>query len=120
MADLSPAARERAQRTVSVADVFAAHAQEIAVAVELLPAKHVLVAIVDSENEFRGTHQVDETDLIERVKELEGPDGWAMVFSAGAHPEHVRTRTGEMASIAQKRADAIDRITARQTQSGDA
>ncbi len=114
MPDLTPAARERARRTVGVAEVFAVHADEIAAAVIGLPAGHVLVAIVDADHEFRGTHQVEETELIERVKELEGPQGWAMVFSAGAEPEHVRGRTDSMASLAQRRIDTIDRITARQ------
>jgi hypothetical protein len=110
---LSPAAAHRGHRTIAVSDVFAAHADEIAAAVAHLQIRHVLVAVVDAEHEFAGTHEVPETNLIERVKELEFPDGWAMVFSPGASAEHVRTRTTEMAALARKRIAAIERINAR-------
>lgn len=113
MADLSPEAKQRARLTIAASEIFAAHADEIAEAVGRLPDKHILVAVVDVDHKFRGTHQVDETELIDRVKELEGPGGWAMVFSSGAEPSHVRGRTSAWASIAQKRIDAIERITAR-------
>lgn len=114
MPDLSPEAKDRARRTVDVATVFGDHADEIAEAVAALPEGTVLVAVVDGAHRFTGTHHVSTEDLVERVSELEGPGGWAMVFSPGADPAHVRRRSGEMASIASKRVDAIDRITAKQ------
>jgi hypothetical protein len=114
MPDLSPQARERARRTVGVADVFAEHADEIEAAVADVPDGHVLVAVVDAEHQFTGTHHVSTDDLVNRVTELEGPGGWAMVFSPGADADSVRRRTGELASIAGQRIAAIDRITARQ------
>jgi hypothetical protein len=113
MPDLSPQARERARRTVGVADVFADHAEQIEAAVADVPEGHVLVAVVDAEHRFTGTHHVSTAELVNRVTELEGPGGWAMVFSPGADAESVRRRTEEMASIAGQRVAAIDRITAR-------
>jgi hypothetical protein len=110
---LSPAAAARGLRQITVAEVFAAHAEEIAAAVPNLPAKHVLVAVVGGDDSFRGTHPVSETELIERVKELEFPDSHAMVFSPGADADHVRTRTTEMAALARKRIETIERINAR-------
>jgi hypothetical protein len=114
MADLTPEARERASRTIVVADIFAEHAEEIAAAVGDLPTDHVLVAVINRDHEFTGLHEVDKTNLVERVVELEGPGGWAMVFSPGADAGHVRGRTSDMADIAGKRIAAIDRIRARQ------
>jgi hypothetical protein len=114
MADLTPEARERATRTIAVAEIFAQHAAEIEVGVADLPDGHVLVAVIDAGHNFTGMHQVDKTDLVARVVELEGPGGWAMVFSPGADADHVRGRTVEMADIAGKRISAIDRIRARQ------
>lgn len=114
MADLTPEARARAARTIVVAEIFADHADEIAQAVVDLPDDHVLVAVIDHDYQFTGMHQVDKTNLVERVVELEGPGGWAMVFSPGADPDHVRGRTADMADIAGKRVSAIDRIRARQ------
>jgi hypothetical protein len=110
---LSPAAAQRGHRAISVAEIIAAHADEIANAVPHLPAKHVLVAVVGADDSFRGTHPVSETELIERIKELEFPDSHAMVFSPGADAEHVRTRANEMATLARKRIETIERINAR-------
>jgi hypothetical protein len=113
MPDLSPEAKERARRTIAVAEVFSGHADEIAAAVEDVPDGHVLVAVVDAGHAFVGTYFVSKQDLVERVPALEGPDGWAMVFSPGADVDHVQRRTSDMADIAQQRVAAIDRITSR-------
>jgi hypothetical protein len=117
MPDLSPQAQERARRTIEVADVFAAHADEIEQAVASVPSGHVLVAVVDASHRFTGLHHVDTEQLIDRIAELEGPGGWAMVFSPGADASSVRRRTEEMASIAQQRIATIDRINARRADS---
>jgi hypothetical protein len=111
--DFSPEARERAHRTVLVSDVFADNAEIIVAALPGVPEGHVLIAVVDPSHEFSGTHHVEQTALVERVPELEDGGGWAMVFSPGASVDDVRRRTNEMASIAAKRAAAIDRILAR-------
>jgi hypothetical protein len=113
MPDLSPEARARAGRTVEVSAVFAAHADEIVAALADVPAGHVLIALVDHQHEFSGTHHVEKATMVERIPELEGPDGWAMVFSPGATVADIARRTAEMADIAGKRIAAIDRITAR-------
>jgi hypothetical protein len=115
--DFSPAARERAHRTVLVADVFADHAEIIIAALPDVPDGAVLVAVVDGDHAFAGTHSVDRAELVERVPELETGGGWAMVFSPGISVDDVRRRTDEMASIARQRAAAIDRINAKRASS---
>ncbi len=111
--DLSPQARERAAQTVEVADVFAENAEVIVARLPELPDQHVLVVVVDATRQVTGLHHVAQADLVMRVPELETSGGWAMVFSPTSTAEDVRRRAQEMASIAQKRAEAIDRITAR-------
>ena len=111
--DLSPQARERANRTILVADVFSDNADAIAGELPYLAEGFVLVAVVDAGHDFTGTHQVDRTELVERIPELEGEGGWAMVFSPGASADEIRRRTDEMASIARQRVTAIDRIVQR-------
>lgn len=111
--DYSPEARERAYRTVLVADVFADNAEVIVAALPDLPEGSVLVAVVDADHAFGGTHRVERHELVERVPELEADGGWAMVFSPGVSVDDVRRRTDEMASIASQRAAAIERIVAR-------
>jgi len=113
---LSPAAAERGHRAITVSEIIAAHADEIAAAVPHLPAKHVLVAVVGGDDSFRGAHPVSETELIERVKDLEFPDSSAMVFSPGADAEHVRSRAAEMAALARKRIQTIERINSRRSE----
>ena len=115
MPDFSPQAMERARQTIAVAAVFGANAEVIAAAVLEVPDEHVLVAVVDVSQEFTGTHQVSTAELVEVVPSLEGDGGWAMVFSPGADAEHVRRRTAEMASIAQQRIDAIERIASKRS-----
>ncbi|HEU5008114.1 MAG TPA: hypothetical protein VFT67_14150 [Jatrophihabitantaceae bacterium] len=112
MPDLSPEAKARAVRTIDVAAVFADNAEIILAELPELPDGHVLVALVDADHAFTGTHYVEKANLVERIPQIEG-DGWAMVFSPGASVEDVRRRTAEMADIARARIAAIDRILAR-------
>lgn len=111
--DFSPEARERALRTILVADVFADHAEEIVADLLHIPGEHVLVAVVDENHGYGGTHHVEEAKIVARVPELEEPGGWAMVFSAGTNPVEVRRRADQMADIAKQRVQAIDRILAK-------
>jgi hypothetical protein len=111
--DYSPEARHRAGRTADAAAVFAEHAEIIVAALPDVPDGHVLVAVVDIEHSFNGTHHVLQEEIVERVPELEGDGGWAMVFTSGADVEAIRRRADEMATIARRRAEMIDRITRR-------
>ena len=115
--DLSPEQIERSRRTIRAAGVFADNAEVIVEHVAELPEDHVVVAVVTEDHEFAGVHHVSRLDLVERVPELEGPNGWAMVFSEGADHEHVAARTSEMISLADKRIEMISRITARRSSS---
>ena len=113
MVDLSPEARERARRTTLAAPVFAAQAEQIAQRVRRLGVDKVLVAVVDTHLEYLGAHEVSTGDLVAEVARLEGPDGWAMVFSAGVDSAEVQRRTNEMASLAAARFTALERLHAR-------
>jgi hypothetical protein len=117
MPDLSPEARVRADRTIAAAVVFSEHAERIAAALPDVPAEHVLVAVVDSTYRFTGTHHVHTGEMVERVPELEQPEGWAMVFTPGASAQDVQRRVQEWISINEQRIAAIDRILARRAQS---
>jgi hypothetical protein len=111
--DFSPRARADAEGKQRAAAVFAEHAEVIVAALPDVPAGHVLVAIVDDEQAFAGTHHVAQEQIVERVPELEGDGGWAMVFTVGIGVEDVRRRAEEMAVLARRRAETIDRIIAR-------
>ena len=102
---------------VAVAAVFADNAEQIVAALPELADEHVLVVVVDAQHELAGMHHVAQADLVMRVPELETAGGWAMVFSPSSTVEDVRRRAQEMASIAEKRAAAIDRIIARRDDS---
>lgn len=119
MPDLSPEAKDRARETIEVAEVFGANADEIAAAVAGAAEGHVVVAVVDGTHEFAGAHHVSRTELVDAVPAFEADGGWAMVFSVGADADHVRQRTAEMASIAQQRIDAIERIVRRREAQAD-
>jgi hypothetical protein len=115
MPDLSPEARARAGRTIEVAGVFAANADTIMAALADIPSGHVLVAVVDGDHEFTGTHHVHTEVMVERVPELE-EGGWAMVFPPETTRADIERRTTDLADIARARIAAIDRITAKRAQ----
>jgi hypothetical protein len=112
--DFSPEARAAAQRKERAAAVFAEHAELIVAALPDVPEGHVLVAVVDDEHAFSGTHHVAQTEIVARIPELEG-GGWAMVFTGGSDVADVLRRTGEMGTLARRRAEMITRILARRS-----
>ncbi len=116
--DFSPTARAAAAHKEHAAGVIAEHAELIVAALPDVPDGHVLVAVVGPNRNFAGTHHVAQDDLVERVPELEGAGGVAMVFASAADEAAVRRRAAEMADIARKRGAAIDRITARRDADG--
>lgn len=111
--DFSPEAHAAATDKARAANVFGEHAEVIVAALFDVPDGHVLVAIVDDTHAFGGTHHVAQTDIVERVPELESTGGWAMVFTPGADTDDVRRRTEEMGTIARRRAEMITRILSR-------
>jgi hypothetical protein len=111
--DFSPEQVEKSRRTIRAAQVFADNTDAILFHVDLVPSEHVVVAVVTGDYDFAGVHHVGRTELVERVPALEGPDGWAMVFSSGADADHVAARTAEMAALAEKRIEMLERIAAR-------
>ena len=108
----SPEARARAERTIDVAEVFAANVEAILEALPYVPDGFVLVGIVDIEHNFAGLHQIATATMVDEVTALEG-EGWAMVFPPGTTRDDIARRTGELADINRQRIAAIDRIAAR-------
>ncbi len=110
--DYSPQARTAAEGKARAAAVFAEHAEVIVDALPDVPTGHVLVAVVDHQHEFTGTHHVAQNEIVERIPELEA-EGWAMVFTGGSDVDEVRRRADEMATLARRRAEMITRIQTR-------
>lgn len=112
--DFSPEARMAAEGKARAAGVFGDHAEVIVAALPDVPEGHVLVAVVDPEHTFTGTHHVAEGELVVRVPELEA-GGWAMVFTSGTELDEVRRRADEMGTLARRRAEMITRILSRRS-----
>lgn len=110
--DYSMEARAAAEGKARAAGVFAENAEAIVAALPGVPKGHVLVAIVDHQHAFTGTHHVAQDEIVERIPELEA-QGWAMVFTSGTGLAEVRRRTDEMATLARRRAEMITRIRTR-------
>lgn len=127
MPDLSPAARDRAVNTVIAAAAFGDATTHILGAVaELDDEETVVVAVVAPAGNgergllLSGVHYVGQSDLVARVPELEGESGWAMVFSRSTGATDIARRCEEMATIAEKRIAALDRIAAKREARGEA
>ena len=75
----------------------------------------MLVAVVDDGHAFTGTHHVvRRTKLVERVPQLEGDGGWAMVFTRGrGRRRRPAPHRGDGHDRAAPRREMIDRILAR-------
>jgi hypothetical protein len=114
--DISPEQIDKSRRTIKAAEVFADNSEAILEHIRVLPAEHVVVAVVTEDYDFSGVHHVSTEELVETVPALEGPTGWAMVFSAGADPEHVAARTAEMIALAEQRIAMLEKILARRTE----
>lgn len=112
--DYSPQARSAAEGKARAAAVFAEHAELIVAALPGVPDGHVLVAVVDHEHVFTGTHHVAQGEIATRIPQLEA-EGWAMVFRSGTDVIEVRRRADEMATLARRRAEMITRIRTRRT-----
>jgi hypothetical protein len=112
--DYSTEARAAAERKARAAIVFAEHAEAIVAALPDVPEGHVLVAVVDHQHAFTGTHHVAQDEIVERIPQLEA-QGWAMVFTSGSDIADVRRRADEMGSLARRRAEMITRIRTRRT-----
>jgi hypothetical protein len=112
--DYSPQARTAAEGKARAAGVFAQNAETIVDALPDVPQGHVLVAVVDHEYAFTGTHHVAQEEIVVRIPELEAR-GWAMVFTTGSDVREVRRRADEMATLARRRAEMITRIQTRRT-----
>ncbi|MDT4937730.1 MAG: hypothetical protein QOG80_1401 [Pseudonocardiales bacterium] len=108
----SPEARARAERTIEIAEIFAANTGEILAALPYVPDGFVLVGVVDADHSFSGLHQIATAAMVDEVPGLEG-DGWAMVFPPGTTGDDIARRTAELADINRRRIAAIDRIAAR-------
>jgi hypothetical protein len=113
----SPEARARAERTIGVADVFAANIDQVIDALPYVPDGFVLVGIVDIDHAFAGLHQIATTTMVDEIPALEG-DGWAMVFPPGTTREDIVRRTAELADINRQRISAIDRYMSRRATQG--
>ena len=113
-ADYSVEARAAAEGKARAAGVFADHAEVIVAALPAVPEGHVLVAVVDHQHAFTGTHHVAQSEIVERIPELEA-QGWAMVFTTGSNVDDVRRRADEMATLARRRAEMITRIRTRRS-----
>jgi hypothetical protein len=110
--DYSVEARAAAEGKARAAGVFADHAEVIVAALPEVPEGHVLVAVVDHQHAFTGTHHVAQDEIVARIPELE-EHGWAMVFTTGSDVAEVRRRADEMATLARRRAEMITRIRTR-------
>jgi hypothetical protein len=114
--DFSPEAQAAARRKEQAAAVLADEADAIVAALGVVAEGHVVVAVVHGGQAFGGTHLVAQDDLVTRVPEIEGEHGVAMVFTGEPDHDAVRRRAADMAEIARKRREVIERILARRTQ----
>lgn len=108
---LTEEAAARPRLTIHAAEVFHAHAEEIADACAAAERAQVVLARVDGFLTFTGVLAVPRAQLTLYARGDSG--GWTLVFSPGADIDEVRARCMELARSAFKRWEALRRWESR-------
>ncbi len=109
----SKEAMERPYRTVEATEVLRGKAEIVARATSDARHDEVVVAVICHDLSFGGVWTLAREDLVRQVHIVEDEGGWLLTFSPNISASHVEQRCDELASIAQRRGDAMQRWALR-------
>lgn len=113
MHSFSREAMERPYRTLEATKILREKAAIIARATTNAQANEVVVAVIRGDLSFGGIWTLAREDLMKQVPVVEEEGGWSLIFSPNTLVAHVEERCDELARIAQKRGQAMQRWAAR-------
>lgn len=102
-------AMERPYRTLEATRVLRANAEVIELAAAGARADEVVVAVVREDSSFGGAWTFALEDLVRQVLLLEEQGGCSLTFSPNTLVAHVEQRCDELARIAQRWGEAMQR-----------
>ena len=109
MRTFSREARERPYRTIEATKVLRAKAGVIERATSDARADEMVVAVVRPDLSFGGVWTLARADLSNQIFIVEDEGGWSLLFSPHTSLTQVEQRCDELARIAQKRGEVMQR-----------
>lgn len=109
MHQFSQEAIERPSRTVEAARVLREKAAIVEHATSNARSDEVVVAVICNDLSFGGVWTLARENLMRQVLVVEDEGGWSLSFSPDTSATHVEQRCDELARIAQRRAEAMQR-----------
>jgi len=113
MHTFSKEAMERPYRTVKATEVLRKNAAIVARATTNAQADEVVVAVICNDLSFGGVWTLAREDLVRQVPLVEDEGGWSLTFSPNTSTSNVHQRCDELARIAQKRGEVMQRWVQR-------
>ena len=109
----SKEARERPYRTIEATKVLREKAEIIERATYDARADEVIVAVVLPDLSFGGIWTLAREDMTRQVFVVEDEGGWSLLFSPNTSIARVEERCNELAKIAQKRGEVMQKWISR-------
>ena len=106
-------ARERPFRTVEATEVLRAKAAVIERATKDARADEVIVAVVQPDLSFGGVWTLAREDLSVQIFVVEDEGGWSLLFSPNTSLTQIEKRCDELAGIARRRGEIMERYVSR-------
>ena len=116
MHTFSREAMERPYRTIQAAGVLRKNAKTIGNATATAQEDEIIVAVVHKDLSFGGALTIAREDLTRQVLRVEDEGGWSLIFSLDTSVIQVEERCSELARIARKRWEAMQRWASRHQQ----
>lgn len=109
MRTFSREARERPYRTVEAARVLREKATVVERATGNAQFDEVIVAVIRSDLSFGGVWIFARQNLLQQIHTVEDEGGWSLTFSPNTPAASIEQRCDELARIAQKRGEVMQR-----------
>lgn len=109
----SKEARERPYRTIEATKVLREKAEIIERVTNDARADEVIVAVVRPDLSFGGVWTLAREDMTRQIFVVEDEGGWSLLFSPNTSIAQVEERCNELAMIAQKRGEVMQKWISR-------
>lgn len=109
MRTFSKEALERPHRTIEAARVLREKADIVERATGNAQSDDVIVAVIRSDLSFGGVWIFARQDLLQLIHSVEDEGGWSLTFSPNTPAASIEQRCDELARIAQRRGEVMQR-----------
>ena len=108
----SPEAADRPRKTIQAARMLAARAPTVAHVCAEAEPDGIVVAVINPDGVFGGAWAIPRAHLYERASRLPS-GGWSLTFAPQTTAEEIVARCGELARLARRRWELMQRVGGR-------